>query len=601
MVRKWPAQLAVEALQAEGVTRMFGLLGGHIQPLMEFAYRAGIDVFQFRHEQAAAHAADAWARLRGEVGVVFGTAGPGMTNLVTGIHLAEMARTPLVVLLGGHKEFEADRGSMQEADAEAVLGSVTKWTRRIDVPEKANYYIRKAFRDAMTPPYGPVALEFPVDTFNWEPIDPAEQIGYRAGPWRAGPAPRVHPDPHGVDETVRLLEAAQRPLVIAGDGVHWDGAADALDAFARASGVPVNLRRHARGALGPDHPNLVPAGMRKQLIEAADLLLIVGARLDYLEMFGEWRTDAKVVQATRDPGDVALSLPTDVELTADATSLFEVLAARVNAGGSDERAAWLGQLGEGRERLRAGHAEAASAVADNERIHPAAFAHELTQTVPADVPIILDSFTASQFLAEQLEPVGTGRAMDAGRNAAFGHGVGMAIGAAMAVDGPVVSVLGDGGIGLGGGDIEVAARYGVPAVFVIYNNSALCGGLEEFSHGPGFAALGPKARGGYNVSQDVAYEEMYAPLGCHVERVEHLKELGPALERALASGVPAVVNVLADRDVPLPIYSSRHFKEMFWHLPVEDLQPAAKERHVDVHYPRYHDGAALEADVDPIR
>ena len=596
----WPGELAVAALQREGVTTMFGLMGGHINAVVDQAYRAGIDVFQVRHEQAAIHAADGYARTTRRPGVCFATAGPGMTNIVTGLHMSYVARTPVVALLGGHKLFEEGRGgTAQEADARSVLNSVTKWTKRATLPEQADLYIRQAFRDAMTYPYGPVAIEFPLDRFNFEPMDPADQIGYLDGPSLGAP-PAVAGDPPAVQRAYELLSQAKRPLILGGDGVHWDNAGAELQTFAEMLGIPVSLRRHARGAVPESHPLVLPTGLRKAAIEQADVVLILGLNLDYFESFGDWRTDARFIQVSRHPSEIAVNIRTAVEVTADQKSFLGQLIRHAEAAEAnpDTAKSWADELKNRTEAYRIQRAEETDALRDNERIHPRVFADELIKALPKDVPLVLDSFTASGYLAQYLEPAISGTVMDAGLNAAFGHGVGMAIGASVARGfKPVVSVLGDGGIGLGGGDIETAVRYKIPAIFFVYNNSALCGGLEEYAYGPNYAVLGENAGSGYNVTLDVRYDEMYATLGIHTELVTKPTEIGEALKRALDSGGPAVINVFADRNVQPGLYETTHARDMFWHLPADEVEAPARKRHHEQLYPRYHGGNELADDL----
>ncbi|GAA0193771.1 thiamine pyrophosphate-binding protein [Cytobacillus oceanisediminis] len=599
MKKYWPAELAAQALRREDVTAMFGLLGGHINPIQDFAYRAGIEIFQVRHEQAAVHAADGYARITGRPGVAFATAGPGMTNTVTAMHMAYGAHSPVVLLLGGHKLREEGRDTAQEADAQSVLASVTKSFRRVTMPEQADLFIKQAFREAMTYPYGPVAVEFPVDTFNFEPIAAADQLGYVTRGAPVGRPPRSAGDAEGIAEAFRILSEAERPVVIGGDGVHWDGAAEELQAFVERFAVPTNLRRHARGAIPESHPLAVPSAVRKSVLADADAVMLLGLHLNYFEGFGDWKSDARFIQVSRHPSDVGVNLATDVEITGDVRSVLgqlNALAAGLPARGSTpwstevgaRTAAWREQRDAETEKYRA----------PERRIHPTVFSEELCAALPEGMPVVLDSFTASGYVVQHIDPVQTGQVMDAGLSAAFGHGVGMAIGASVGRGyTPVVSVLGDGGVGLGGGDIETAVRYGVPAVFIVYNNSALCGGLEKYAYGEDYAVLGPNARGGFDVTRDMPYEKMWELIGCHAELVTAPGELPAALERALASGRTAVINVLSDRDATPGLYETHHARDMFWHLPADEVQAPARSRHHEQLYERFHDGRKLADDL----
>lgn len=584
----WPAQVAVEVLQAHGVRSMFGLTGGHIQALQDFAYRAGIDVFQVRHEQAGAHAADGLARTARTPGVCFGTAGPGMTNMVTGVYMAHLARSPMVCLLGGHKLRESHRGSLQEAEAEKVLGSVTKWTARCATPEQTAFYLTRAFRDAMTPPYGPVAIEFPLDTFNWAPASRADQVGYLPTDRTAHRPPRVEPESARLDEVAELLANAERPLLVAGDKLHWDGSGALLASVAERLGLPISLRRMARGAVDERHPLVVPAAVRKPLLRDADVVVLLGLDVGYFESFGTWRTDAVFVQVSSDAGEVALHLPTAVELQADTTSFLEGLAARLPDAPAADRTAWLARLADDRAAWRERLDAEALEHRHDSPVHPRALAGALSTGVLDGVPVVLDSFTGSSFLSEHLALRSGGQMLDSGYSAAVGHGVGMGIGAAVGTGGPVFVMMGDGGVGIGGGDIETAARYGLPVVYMVYNDGGFCAGLERYCYGEDFSLLGPTARGGFNFTPDVRYDRMFETVGAHVEHVTHVDEVAGALERSFGSGRTAVIDVRASRDVAHPLYDSAYAKEMFWHLPREEMQEPARARHVDHHYPKYH-------------
>lgn len=584
----WPAQVAVEALRAHGVRSMFGVTGGHVQALQDFAYRDGIDVHQVRHEQAGAHAADGFARTTRTPGVCFGTAGPGMTNMVTGIYMAHLAQSPMVCLLGGHKLRESHRGSLQEAEAEKVLGSVTKWTARCTTPEQTGFYLSKAFRDAMTPPYGPVAIEFPLDTFNWAPGSRADQVGYLPTDRTAFRPARQYPDSARMDQVADLLAHAERPLLVAGDKVHWDASGPQLAALAERLDLPISLRRMARGAVDERHPLVVPAAVRKPLLRDADVVVLLGLDVGYFESFGSWRTDATFVQVSSDPSEIALHLPTAVEIVADTTAFLEGLAERLPETPAVDRSAWTARLTADRAAWRERLAEDAEQHRSDVPVHPRALAAALSTGVLRDVPIVLDSFTGSSFLSEQIALGSGGRMLDSGYSAAVGHGVGMGIGAAVGTGGPVFVMMGDGGIGIGGGDVETAARYGLPVVYMIYNDGGFCAGLESYCYGKDFELLGPKARGGFNFTPDIRYDRMFAPVGAHVEHVTHPDEIAGALERSLESGTTAVIDVHATRDVAHPLYDSAYAKEMFWHLPPEEMQEPARAQHVEHHYPKYH-------------
>lgn len=596
MAKLWPAEIAVKALQAEGVDTMFGLMGGHIQPIQDHAYRAGIQVVQVRHEQAAAYAADGYARVTRRPGVCFGTAGPGMLNMVAGIHMAHVSRTPMVCLFGGHKERESHRGSMQEAYAAEVCRSFTKWTVRVTEPEMTSHFIRKAFRDAMTPPFGPVGIEFPIDKFNWEPIEESAQVAYRHGSWRAGPAAAAATDPAVARRAMEMLAQAERPLVIGGEGIYWSHAEGPLRALVESQGIPFNLRRLGRGGIPEDHPLSVSGGARKDLLADADVVLMVGLQAGYLESFGEWRTGARFIQLQTCAEDVLPTLPTELEIVGNPAMVLQQMLE--SGGGSPSRAATRGAWRDRASTLQSGFLERLGrdheAVCQDSPIHPRLLSKVVADFVTPEFNVVFDSFTSSTFLGEQLLAKRSGQVLDAGLSAAFGHGVGMGIGAQMGRPGaPILAMMGDGGIGLGGGDIETAIRYGLPVVFLVYNDSTYCAGLEQYCYGENFRALGPNAHSGFRLTQDVRYDQMYATLGCHTEHVTGPEEIEPALRRSFDSGKTAVINLVGTRNVRHPLYESANAREMFWHLPADAVEAPARQRHHEYFYPKFHNGERL--------
>lgn len=598
MAKYWPAELAVRALLDEGVDTMFGLMGGHIQPIQDHAYRAGIRVVQVRHEQAAAHAADGYARVTRRPGVCFGTAGPGMLNMVTGIHMAHVSRTPMVCLFGGHKEAESHRATMQEAYAAEVCRSLTKWTVRVTEPGLISHFIRKAFRDAMTPPYGPVGIELPIDCYNADRIDEREQLAYRPGAWRAEPAARMFTDPAIARKAAQALMQAKRPLIFAGEGVHWSGADLVLRGLIERTGVPFNIRRLGRGAVPEDHPLAVSAGARKALVDEADLIVVIGLQMGYLEGFGEWKTPARFIQIQSCAQDVLPTLPTDLEIVADpCAAIGQVLEACEGLVRDAGREAWGARAASLQREADAKLAAEADAASNDAPIHPKWLSKVVSDFVTPEMSVVFDSFTSSTFLGEQLRARRSGQVLDAGLNAAFGHGVGMSIGAQMGRPGkPVLAMMGDGGMGLGGGDIETAVRYGQPVVHLVYNDSTFCAGIEDYCYGKDFRALGPGAHKGFLLTPDVRYDLMYATLGCHAEHVERPEQIRPALERAFDSGRTAVINLIGTRSVRHPLYDSPNAREMFWHLPADEVEAPARKRHHEGFYPKYHGGRTLADD-----
>ncbi len=264
---KHGGHLIAQTLKAEGVQNLFTLSGGHIAPIYDGCVQEGIRIVDFRHEQAAAHAADGWARVTLQPGVAAVTAGPGVTDAVTGIANAFYANSPMVVLSGKNPTAEFEMGSLQEMDQVSLVASITKWAKTCFDARRAGDMVATAFRYATAGRMGPAFLDVPLDVqFN--------AVGDAAVPQRYRTIGRSHGDPDLVAEAVKQLREAARPIVLAGGGVRWSGGHEALAELAHALKAPVFLNSLGRGCLPPDDPYFFSAA-RKYALGRADLILSV--------------------------------------------------------------------------------------------------------------------------------------------------------------------------------------------------------------------------------------------------------------------------------------------------------------------------------------
>ncbi len=537
------ARAVARALAENDVTELFGV-HGYINPVIEEACRLGLRMWHFRHEQAAGFAADAYARSARRPGVFFASASAGMANCLSSLSQGIGARSPMVLLVGQHGTAGDRLETLQEGYAAEAFKTVAKWTHRCTDPELNAYWVRKALVDAMTYPQGPVVLEFPLNN-QWTP-GPVPQLKYRAG-GGLPELPQTQGDPERVDRVAELLRNAQRPVLIAGDGVHWSGGGAEYQRLAEVLQAPAGARRTARGAIPEDHPLAFASGYRKPLFEQADLICIVGLQAGELDSWfeaPEWPQDVTYVQIQETPGDVWQALPSEEVVVGSSRLVLRQLADRLEADGPRERRAWIDVLDAARARHRERRQQLAAKYADRTPIHTYELAQAIGETIAPDATVIYDSYQGSLYLTDAITARSSGQVLDAGPRVALGQGVGMAFGAAIARPGAqVVTLVGDGGIGLAGMDLETLARYEIPAVVVILNNSSWGGGsLVQEDIQPDIASWG--------MTEDTHYDQVFAPLGCHTERVTSSDQLRPALERALASGKTAVVDVVADTDGP---------------------------------------------------
>ncbi len=530
--------LVAKALKREGVEVVFTLSGGHIAAIYDGCVREGIRVMDMRHEQAAVHAAEGWAKVTRTPGVALLTAGPGVTDGVTGIANAHQNGSPALIFGGAAPIGQVDRGALQELRHVDLVSSITKWARTVTQTQRLTEYTAMAYREAFSGRYGPVFLECPMDVLN--NLIPSEDAvipgpGYRA-------AGRVQADPAEIERAAALLAKAERPVIFAGTTVWWDDASAQLRSLAERLQAPVFLNGSARGSLPPDHPLFCSLARRAALGEA-DVILLAGAKLDFRLGYGQpplIPASAKIIWLDTLPEDIGANRGADVGLAGhvglNMAAITQALGGRA-AGGGD----WLAKVRAAEDRAR--DKEAAMMRSDAAPIHPLRLCADLRDTLDRDAWVIGDGGDIVSYGARVLNPWEPGHWLDAGPMGTLGAGTGFAIAAKLAHPDQQVAILfGDGAFGLNGMEFETMARHHLPIVAVIGND----GQWAQIKH-PQKAMLGHATAA--DLRPGIRYDLMAQAFGCHGELVEQPGDLRPALDRAFASGKPAVVNVLTDPNV----------------------------------------------------
>jgi acetolactate synthase-1/2/3 large subunit len=524
--------LAAAALKAEGVTHLFTLSGGHIAPVYDGCVGEGIRIVDFRHEQAAAHAADGWARVTGRPGVAAVTAGPGVTDSVTGIANAMYANSPMLVIGGKSPLGELEMGSLQDMDHVALVRSITKWARTCWETRRIADYVTEAFRHATAGRKGPAFLDIPLDVqFNVWPPGLEVPEGYRTEARPLG-------DPDLVNAAVRILAEAEHPVVFAGAGVRWSEAHHALAELAGALKVPVFLNSLGRGCLPPEHPSFFSAA-RKFALAKCDAVLALGVDWDFRLGFGRRLPEGvRVIQVDVDGTHIGRNRPVDVGIVGDPGRVMEQLLAQ--GAGAAEEPSWTAEVRDEERRLVAEAREGMES--DAVPIHPQRFAREIRDFLDADAIVVGDGGDIVGISASIINARAPGHWLDPGPFGCLGVGPSFAMAAKLArPDKQVLVVYGDGSFGLNAMEYESAIRQGIPFVGIIGNDGAWgqIKGAQEALYGEGNA---PAAV----LSQEAGYERMVEGLGGYGERVTDPKEIRPALRRAFDAGVPACLNVMVD-------------------------------------------------------
>ena len=532
-------QLVAKMLKAEGVKHIFTLSGLHIAPIYAGCVEEGIQVVDTRHEQAAAHAADAYARITRGVGVAVVTAGPGVTDALTGVANAYQANSPMILLGGAAPTFNQSRGSLQEIEQVDLFHRIAKWSDRVPTPELVPAYMAKAFRVALSGRPGPVFLELAWDVLcnNVDESSLKLPTHYRTNA-------RQPPDPNKVDEALQLLETAQRPAIIAGSSVYWDQAWEVLQLFAEKAQVPVFLNGAGRGCLPPGHPCFFQH-TRKEALTNADLVFVIGTPFDFRLNYGSEPTfspESKIVQIDIDPVEIGRNRVVDVGIIGDSFSALEAFAAGAAKG---ERSAYL-------EGLRAAEKKRSAGIAawfnDDKPIHHYRLAKELSDVAnqSGDPLFVCDGGNWVAMAAKVIELKQPGRWLDPGPLGCLGVGAPFALAAkALHPECTVWVIQGDGSFGLNGMDFETALRFKLPMVCVVGNDAAW-GQIRI----PQVGMFGEDKSPG-TLLKPTRYDEIVKAMGGWGELVTEPSQIRPALERAVASNTVACVNVMLDPEAPL--------------------------------------------------
>jgi acetolactate synthase I/II/III large subunit len=520
----------IAAAQKYGVKHLFTLSGAHIFPLYDACEKRpnAPELVDTRSEQTAGFAAEATARLTRTPGFVAATAGPGVTNLLTPITSAFFNGAPVVAIGGRSPDFRWGLGALQELDQPPLFASVTKSAATAHDCGEVGRFAEEAFAIALSPHQGPTFLDIPMDTlFTPAPVhpEPLAQINTPTA------------DLSHCDSALDLIRAAQRPIFIAGGDIWQNRAEEIFVSFIEQVRIPVIVNGMARGILPLSHPLLfTPA--RSYALKSADLVIVAGTPLDFRLGYGDFG-EAQVVFITDDP-QASLQVKA-TRITGDLPAMFSILRDELTIPmGTD---AWRIDLAERSYSIRTSNHEVMNT--RGELIHPAEIYGALIPRLTESTITIGDGGDFVSFAGKFIEPSRPGRWLDPGPFGALGTAMGYTLAAGKAFPGdPLVVLLGDGAAGFSLMDVDSLVRHNVPATILIGNNAGW--GLER--HPMRFLY-------GYDVLADLQpsrYDQVVSALGGAGEVVTDITHLGPALDRAMNSGVPYVVNVMTDPEVAYP-------------------------------------------------
>jgi acetolactate synthase I/II/III large subunit len=534
------ATVVARFLQAQGVTRVFGLQGGHIQPIWDQLARLGVQIVDVRDECSAVHMAHAHSELTGQPGVALVTAGPGVTNTVTGVANASISRIPLMVIGGCPPRPQANMGPLQDIPHTAILAPITRLSRTLGTADQVLRELDEAWArslgDRGEP--GPVYVEIPTDVLRQE-VPPALVTEEHL---RAKPLRRPLPHPADVAAVADLLRSSTRPAIVTGRGARrTDGTA--LVRLLDASGAAYLDTQESRGLVPEDHPAGVGSA-RSAVMRDTDLLITVGRQLDFQLGFGSPAVfpNARVVRISDTASELIDNRRGEVEILADIDASLSDLADAL--AGNDPDTEWRDGLREKHLKrsaeYRAGLSEAKPG--SDGLIHPNRIFGALDALELDDAVVIADGGDLLSFA--RLGLTRFDRYLDAGAFGCLGVATPFAIAAALDhPERPVIAVTGDGAFGITATEIDTAVRHGAKIVVVVSNNGAW--NIERYDQAENYGLVVGTELG------DADYAAMARAFGAHGERVTDAGDLEDALRRALANA-PAVVDVVTSKDAPSP-------------------------------------------------
>jgi len=529
------AAWVAEFLKARGIDRIFGLQGGHIQPIWDHAARLGIRIVDVRHEVAAVHMAHAHAELTGGFGVAMVTAGPGVTNTVTAVANASLARIPLLVIGGCTSRPQANMGPLQDIPHVDIMKPVARHARTARVADQVirelDEAVARAMGDGGEP--GPVYIEIPTDVLRTHL--PEHMV---LKDWVSPKAPRTTlPNPSEIQEAAQALWSARRPVIVTGRGANLSS--DALVGLLDKTGALYLDTQESRGLVPSTHPSFVGA-MRGVVMQDADLVVTVGRRLDYQLGYGSPAVfpHARFVRISDTASELIDNRRGTPEILATPSiALAEILKAGEMLGAPNLDRDWA-------NTMRAKHAKRADTsareipqVGEDGKIHPMAIFDVLERVVDQDYIAIADG---GDFLSFARVGLTASTYLDAGAFGCLGVGVPYATAASLAFpERQVICVTGDGAYGLNAMEIDTALRHGAKPVIIVSNNAAWNIERYDQSENYGGRVVGTTLR-------HSDYAGMATALGLHAERVEDPRDLQAAIERAIAHA-PAVVDVVTSQ------------------------------------------------------
>jgi acetolactate synthase-1/2/3 large subunit len=547
-------RLFAKALKREGVEQIFCLSGGHVMPIFYGCRAEGIKVIDFRHEGAAINAAEAYAKVTGKPGVVVTTAGPGVTDTITGMAEAKMTGTPLIQIGGASSVSENDTGPLQDMNTLEILSTVSKWARKIYNVERIPEYVSMAFRHALDATPGPVYLECAMDIVCKSFVE--EDSVFYPEKYRTDAVP--FGDPALVEKAADMLIAAKSPAIVVGNAARYTAQyGEAIAELADYLKMPVMAQPAVRGLFADETKN--PLFKLGGAIPAADVVLMLSTTNDYKLSKGKaplFNKDVKRIQINTDITKIGYNVPAEIGIVGGAGAVAKQILDAVKAKTpKKEDMGWINKATEIAQIAAKPWIEGFTST--KLPMNPGRCAAEVNKFLAAegkDWTVVCDGGDAAQWMLNAVSASRPGQIVGYGPLGTIGLGTGYTTGAWAANGKPILYYTGDGSFGFYAMEFDTFIKQGIPVVCVISNDSSwgMIKLSESFIH-PNEVKIG-------NVATELSYMRRYDKMPLiwdgYGELVEKPEDIVPAIKRAFSSGKPAIINVAVDRESMSPTTAS---------------------------------------------
>ena len=545
------ADLLAKSLKEQGVQFMFGVVGFPVGPIADAAQKVGLPYIGMRNEQAASYAAGAVGYLTGKPGACIVVTGPGVIHGLSGLANAQQNCWPMILIGGASETYRNGMGSFQEERQVLAATPVSKWAHGIESVNRIPFYVEMAVRQSTYGRPGATYLDFPDDMITGScDTDTVDEVRKCPDP------PRTMAMPQDIEHALDVLQSAQRPLVLIGQGMASSQAEAEVRAFIERTQIPFVRTPKAKGVLPDDHP-LSAGAARSLALSQADVVFLMGARFNWILHFGlppRYAKDVRVVQLDIEPESMHQNKPAEVALVGDGKAIVGQLNAAL-AGRQwfhPEGSPW-------RQALAKKSAENAAMIAPqiDDNSSPGGYYRlfrDIREWLPKNVVLCSEGATTMDIGGTQM-PLDNPRSyLNAGSYGTMGVGLGLVVASCVVhPDRPVVHISGDSAIGFSGMEMETLCRYNMPAKIVVMNNGGIGPGMPEIPKNP-MLNMRPNT-----LIYGARYDKMMQAFGGYGAYVEDIKDFRGALDELMNFPGPGLVNVKLSQG------SQRKQQEFRWH------------------------------------